>query len=230
MSDGRKAIPKRLERRLYQEVGSQCPVCGEDDVAKLTIHHIEPYAESKEHDAAQMIVLCANCHAKADAGEIPSEKLYEAKAGPRIIKFPGVARPSQTVIGDGNIVAGGNVEVRVARKRQTPTPRIQGTVCDDPRRVGYLQYLARRYNQFREWGMHGAHPMKHGFIHTAYKREIKYAIKTTPLELFDAGASFLQKRIRDTKLGRILVARGQSVFSAFPEFDGTGDLSVPDDP
>jgi hypothetical protein len=227
MPEGRKTIPKRMEKRLYQEVSSRCPICGEEDVTKLTIHHLEPFARSKEHNPDEMIVLCANCHAKADAGEIPSEELYEAKTGPRVIKFPGVPAVAQTVVGDGNIVAGGNVEVRVVGRRRGRGPRIQGTVCDDPRKIGYLQYLAKRYSQFREWDLHGAEPMKHGFIHAAYKRHIKYAIKTTPLELFGVGVAFLEGRIQGTKLGRILKSRSQPMFSSFEEFDGLGDLEMP---
>ncbi len=224
----RTAIPKRIEKLLYQEVGSCCPLCGEDDIAMLTIHHIDGYAKSRTHDPDEMVVLCRNCHAKADADEIPRDDLYAAKNAPRIIKFPGLPRVNQQVAGNGNIVAGGNIAIRVSgRKKRALTPRIEGTVCDDPRKVGYLQYLAKRYNQFREWGLHGAEPMKHGFIHTAYQRDMKYAIKTTPLELFDAGAAFLQTRIANTKLGRILNKRGYPLFSRFDDFDGHGDLSLP---
>ena len=228
MTATRTAIPKRVEKQLYQEVGSRCPLCGEDDIAMLTIHHIDGYAKFRTHDPDEMVVLCRNCHAKADAGEIPREKLYAAKCAPRIIKFPGLPSVNQHVVGDGNIVAAGNVAIRISgREKRALAPRIAGTVCDDPRKVGYLQYLAKRYNQFREWGLHGSEPMKHGFIHSAYHRDMKYAIKTTPLELFDAGATFLQNRIANTKLGRILNNRGNPLFSRFDDFDGQGDLSLP---
>ena len=106
MPEKRRAIPKRIEKRLYQDVGSRCPLCHEDDVAKLTMHHIAPYAESRKHDAEEMIVLCANCHAKASAGEITPEALYAAKTTARIIKFPGAPSVSQHVVGNGNIIAG----------------------------------------------------------------------------------------------------------------------------
>lgn len=105
-------------------------------------------------------------------------------------------------------------------------PRPAGTVCDDPRKVGYLQYLAKRYNQFKEWDV-GKAAMHYGLIHTAYQRHMKYAVRTTPMDQFEKGAAWLQQRILGTKLGRILAARGQPVFSAFDEFDGHGDLSIP---
>src|SRR5271157_2823422 len=75
----RAAIPKRLEKRLYQEVGSRCPICQESDVTKLTVHHITPYAQLRKHLEANMICLCRNCHAKADANEISIDDLFRLK-------------------------------------------------------------------------------------------------------------------------------------------------------
>jgi len=228
MPTTRKAVPKRVEKQLFQECDSCCPLCGEDDVAKLQIHHIKPYAETGTHDPEQMLVLCANCHAEADVGAIPSATLYKAKRCRRIIKFPQAA-VTQNVSGHGNVVAGGDVSIRVSgRSKRTAMPRPAGTVCDDPRKVGYLQYLAKRYNQFRAWACKQAgERMNYGFIHGVYDRHMKYAIRTTPLSAFEEGATFLQHRILRTKLGRMMNARGQRLFSSFDEFDGNGDLAMP---
>jgi len=134
---------------------------------------------------------------------------------------------TQNVVGDNNAVAGRDINIRVSgRSRRSSLPRPVGTVCDDPRRVGYLQYLAKRYNQLREWDV-GNGAMNYAFIHAAYRREMKYAVRTTPLDLFEKGAGWLQRRVLNTKLGRMMAARGRGVFSAFDEFDGHGDLGVP---
>lgn len=227
MKTPRKAIPRLLERRLYQEANNRCPICGSADLSTLVIHHIVPHAERAQHDADHMIVLCASCHAKADRGEISADTLYAAKPQPRILKFPGAA-PSQQVIGDNNMVAGRdlNVTIRGGSKRKAAVV-LPGTVGTDPRRAGYLKYLAKRYNQFKEWDA-GRGGMKHALIYVSYQREMKYGIDVTPLPLFDTAVEWFQNRILRTKLGRILRARGQRVFSAFEEFDGLGDLSVPD--
>jgi len=168
MAIGRDHIPKRIEKLLYQEVGSRCALCGEADIVKLTVHHIERWSECRRHDPAKMIVLCANCHSRASAGEIDCETLYEAKHGGRVIRFPQAPRITQNVVGDGNAVAGRDVVFHVTRPRGRALPRPVGTVCDDPRRVGYLQYLAKRYNQFKEWEV--GETMRYGFIHTSYER------------------------------------------------------------
>jgi len=221
--------PRRLQKALFQEVGSRCPLCGEGEVAKLIIHHIEPWRQAKSHDPEKMIVLCANCHAKAESGDLSKTDLYDAKRGPRIIRFPGAAGVTQSVMGDGNVVAGRDMNIRVPRgSRLAALPRPADTVCDDPRKVGYLQYLAKRYNQFRAWdAKRKGEEFKGGFIHAAYAREIKYAIRTTPLDQFERGVEFLQTRILNTFVGRNKNARGERVFSSFDDFDGQGDISEP---
>lgn len=226
MKTPRKAVPRLLERRLYQEVSNRCPICGNEDLSSLVIHHIIPHAERAQHDADHMVVLCASCHARADRGEIPADALYAAKQQPRILKFPG-ATASHQVIGDNNMVAGRDLNVTIrGRSRRKVAAILPGTVGTDPRRAGYLKYLAKRYNQFKEWEA-GRGGMKHPVIYVCYQREMKYGIDATPLPLFDTAVDWFQSRILRTKLGRILRARGQRVFSAFGEFDGLGDLSVP---
>lgn len=220
MPHKRPSIPKRIEKLLYQEVGSQCPLCGESDVASLTVHHIEPWAECRRHDPFKMIVLCANCHARAEAGDIERAALFRMKLQLRIGQHRARGdRSAQLVVGNNNAVAGRDLHIHVPRRsRRSVLPRPVGTVCDDPRKVGYLQYLAKRYNDFKKHDP-GQDGMRHGFIHAAYAREMKFAIRTTPLEHFETGAAWLQRRILGTKYGRILSARGNKVFSTFEEFD-----------
>lgn len=226
MKTPRKAVPRLLERQLYQEVNNHCPMCGNEDLGSLVIHHIIPHAERARHNAGHMIVLCASCHAKADRGEISADALYSAKQLPRILKFPGAAG-SQQVIGDNNMVAGRDLNVTIRGRSKCKAPVVlPGTVGTDPRRAGYLKYLAKRYNQFKEWEA-GRDGMKYAVIYVCYQREMKYGIDATPLPLFDAAVDWLQNRIFRTKLGRILCTRGQRAFSTFEEFDGRGDSTLP---
>jgi len=160
---------------------------------------------------------------------VSKTELCDAKRGPRIIEFPAVPTVRQNVTGDGNVVAGRDVNIRVRRNsRRAAFPRPAGTVCDDPRKVAYLQYLAKRYNQFRAWdAKRKGEEFKGGFIHGKYAQKIKYAIRTTPLDQFERGVEFLQTRILNTFIGRKMNARGQRAFSSFDEFDGEGDMSEP---
>jgi len=160
---GRKDVPKSTQKKLFQEAQSKCMICVNDDVSVLEIHHMIPYAENPGHDPAHMLVLCSNCHAKADRGEIPREILYAAKnKSRRIIPFP-TKKSSEgriAVTGNGNITAGQDIHVsgdlnikypRVKGKSKPPTIIIPGTVGEDPRMYGYLTHLIERYNELKEW-------------------------------------------------------------------------------
>ncbi|MBI4527367.1 MAG: HNH endonuclease [Deltaproteobacteria bacterium] len=234
MADPR-TIPKRLEKTLFQEAGSRCPNCSENDVSTLTIHHIKPFSENPVHNRADMIVLCANCHARADRGEITTDRLYDLKALLGNATFHSPQTPSscsQTVIGQSNFVAGGDIQVghlHISTPRTKGKGRvgvIPGTVATDPHKVGYLKHLAKRYNEFKEYEA-GKDNMRYALVYQAYQREIKYGIEHTPLELFEMACKYLQTRIENTMLGRIRKKQEQKLYSTFEEFFRTGDESPP---
>jgi transposase len=74
---------RRVKRRLVQEAGGRCALCGYDGChAALQFHHIDPatkrfeisrrgvgrnIAEARE-EARKCLLLCANCHAEVEAG------------------------------------------------------------------------------------------------------------------------------------------------------------------
>lgn len=234
----RRAISRAIEKRLFQEVGSRCPLCGTDDISVLVIHHIIPFAENPSHVPAHMVVLCANCHAKADRGEVSPEVLYSVKRRlEKTVASTGVATLPQSIkaIGQGNIVAGrdihvrGGVHVKVSKgtRKISTSVVIPGTVSEDPRRLGYLEYLIRRYKEFKKWDCDSTgQPMNYAMVRVAYEREIKYRVKETPLELFEAAVRFLQRRIANTKLGRIKLKQGGRIYSDFGTFDQSSDAGT----
>lgn len=223
-----------MERLLAQEAHGRCVYCHCDAIDSLVVHHIRPWAADPRHEFEHLILLCGTCHGQADAGQIPQAQLYAIKSmldsrrkvigvphGDRTIDKPDVVQVSH---GKAAInVAAQTVTFRGYGKRRPPVPRIAGTVSDDPFKVGYLQYLAHRYNAFKAWEV-GKATMNYTIIHSAYRREIGFAVKTTPLTLFDAAAAYLQGRVANTKLGRILAKRGNRLFETVAEFSpGTSD-------
>ncbi len=62
MSEARAAIPADLERRLMIEAGYRCAVCKTPE--PLQIDHIIEWSTVLKHEFQNMIVLCANCHAR----------------------------------------------------------------------------------------------------------------------------------------------------------------------
>lgn len=221
----RPAIPRILERRLYKEAGNLCCHCGEPDIAKLAIHHIIPFSENLTHDPQHMLVLCANCHALATRGEVDNKALYLDKARVTTYQrktglFPNnQATQNIKVEGIDNIVAGRDINIRVPSKKVAKGLIIPGTVAEDKIKIGYLNHLIDRYNEFkeRECKTKGI-KMNYAMIRVAYKREMKFSVKDTPIELFEKAMRFLHRRIVNTQLGRIKRAKGQSLYSSFEEF------------
>lgn len=220
----RPKIPRLTERKLYQEAGSRCANCGKTEVEKLRIHHIVPFTENPKHDLEHMILLCLECHDDADRGNISREELYAMKKNKsNVIQFPGLKKetPSQiTVTGNGNITSGRDTNLIVPKSPKMSAPIIPGTVSTDARKIGYLKYLRDRYNDLKNWDCktNGEKFNPHQ-LRSSYKREIKYELNDTPLELFEAAVRFLQGRISNTKIGRIRKSQGQVLFSSFDEFD-----------
>jgi hypothetical protein len=62
MSDPRPPIAAALERDLMIEAGYRCAVCKTPE--PLQIDHIEEWSVVQKHEFENMIVLCANCHAR----------------------------------------------------------------------------------------------------------------------------------------------------------------------
>jgi len=129
------------------------------------------------------------------------------------------------VVGDGNVVAGsvnvaGDLNIRLPPgKRAAPPYVVPGTISEDPVMRGYLKHLFDRYNEFKGWEC-STTGTKPGFsrIYSAYKREMKYDWKHSPQALFPRAVAFLQRRIDDTKLGRIKKSRREKLYSTYEEF------------
>ena len=84
--------------------------------------------------------------------------------------------------------------------------------------IGYLRYLAKRYQLFKKWDCdHKGEEMRYGLTYKAYEREMGYSMVGTPKDLFAQGAEYLQQRIMKTMLGRM--KRNQRLFHPFEGFD-----------
>jgi nucleotide-binding universal stress UspA family protein len=107
---------------------------------------------------------------------------------------------------------------------------ILGTVGEDKWRLGYLKYLARRYNKLREGEItKSGEAFRHAFIWVRYAQEMKFTVSETPIELFERGAAFLKGRVDGTRLGKILRAKGQKRYREFSEFKQEGEGNQEDE-
>lgn len=82
-SDRVAAWRRRAKRRLVEEFGGGCALCGYDrSLAALQFHHLDPQSkefglalqgrirayERLRKEAEKCVLLCANCHAEVEAG------------------------------------------------------------------------------------------------------------------------------------------------------------------
>ncbi|HUV42267.1 MAG TPA: HNH endonuclease signature motif containing protein [Sedimentisphaerales bacterium] len=126
---------------------------------------------------------------------------------------------AQVMVGSPGAIQAKYITIKTDKK-SSRSIIIPGTVAEDARMYGYLNYLVKRYNEFKEWECKKAKiKMNYSLIRVAYEREMKYKIKDTPQNMFGRAVEYLQKRISNTKLGRIKKSRGQEIFSSFETFD-----------
>jgi hypothetical protein len=72
--------PEEVRRKLRKEVGFGCPVCGNPYLQWC--HFDPPWHVKQHHNPDGMIALCAEHHAKADAGAYTKEQLRALKETP----------------------------------------------------------------------------------------------------------------------------------------------------
>lgn len=67
--------PQKLKDKLYFDRANQrCEWC-EERIDHPDVHHIKPRSEGGPNNPGNLIVLCQNCHRKADRNAIPRSKL-----------------------------------------------------------------------------------------------------------------------------------------------------------
>ncbi|MCB9942793.1 MAG: HNH endonuclease [Geminicoccaceae bacterium] len=220
----RKALPRKLEKEIYQQFASKCPFCGEQDVNTLQVHHIIAHAETQEHHVKNLLLVCANCHQKIENGAIPARDVYEAKFRAE----QGDAKPAQVQSrSEGNVISfsGSNAgivanTVHVSNKSlATKQGPISGTIGSDLAQRNYTKYLIDRYHEFKRAEV-GKDGMNYAILYNSIKREFGAKWDNLPVHTFEALTRYLQKRIDGTRLGKAQKTKGIKNYSTFDEHLG----------
>lgn len=217
----RKALPRKLEKEIYQQFGSKCPFCDETDVNTLQVHHIIAHAEAQEHHVENLLLTCANCHQKIENGEIPARNVYAAKfraeqgdVKPRRAKPAGRGNTLSFSGTNAGIVANTiNFSSKPGATKQGP---ISGTVGSDLTQRNYAKYLIDRYHEFKMADI-GKESMNYAILYGGIKREFGAKWDNLPIHAFIALVEYLQKRIDSTRLGKVQKSRGVRNYSSFDE-------------
>ncbi len=135
----RPKIPAEVETRLLVAAKHTCSIC---KVSPGSIHHIEPWEESRSHAADNLIVLCPNCHARVHS----DPKMTKAIRRDQLKEYK--RRWEETCAGDPLSPASGDSSVRPVELLRERLARIsigkvvpKFAVSDDFIRVGELHYL-----------------------------------------------------------------------------------------
>lgn len=249
----RKTISPAIQAQVLDACRRRCCICfalnGDIEEKSGQIAHLDH--DRSNNTISNLAWLCLDHHNRYDSTTSQSKglmllevkkhqsDLHEAVTSGRVLNNPApevfrfsdyLPRSSNiNVTGEGNVVSGGDIHLNVhmptKRRKRSKQPIIPGTVAEDARMIGYLKYLASRYNEFKKWDCdQEKRPMKYPMIYVSYKRDMHYSISNTPVALFDEASAYLQKRIKNTKLGR-MKGKHQRLFQLFTNFDGQADAN-----
>ena len=193
-----KPSEKQLPKAFFRESSDQCHLCGSVDPPGLDIYHILPLAENPQRDPKHMIVLCAQCRARAAFGTVSKEKLYEA--GRRYAAAMAGLLAAEPPAEEGEPLPEAKTPEEAARLR------------------AYLEYLQKIYHEFEGWEckLKGL-PYDPAKLDGIYQGEMECALPATPDNVLGKAIRFLQTRIEATKLAAIRKKKGK-LYASFEDF------------
>lgn len=216
-SPKRKPLPRKLEKEIYQQFQSRCPFCGVEDVATFQVHHIEPYATVEEHKAENLILLCANCHQKVEAGKISLREVLTAKVKAEIVwETAKEATPAGNTInveGGNHGVIANTLTMASVKKTIKIAPPV-GTIGSDFELRNYAKYLIDQYHEFKKAEM-GKRRMNYTILYGNIKKEFGGKWDMLSVEKFERLTEYLKSRIDQTILGKVQKAKGYGNYSSF---------------
>lgn len=89
--------------------------------------------------------------------------------------------------------------------------------------ASYIEYLIRKYQDYQKQDTEKEGNRKYTIIYSAIQREYGSKWQTIPVSRFEEVVSFLQRRIDNTKVGRIRKSRGQKRYHSFEEHNRGDD-------
>ena len=221
-----KSIPEKIKKKIYQESGMVCPMCGEEDVATFEIHHIKPISEGGKTEEGNLILLCSSCHSKVTHGGIKESDILKLKKSlhnvNRSQSHKTASVPSNVINFPKGINQGTIANVINKTKIVTPRNTVKmsppdGSIASDLMHKNYIKYLIDRYHKFKEADV-GHKKMKYSILYSSIKRKFGAKWDMIPMERFDELSGYLQQRIDGTILGKTHKSRKQKNYSEFLEY------------
>lgn len=210
----RQSLPKRLEKAVFQQFSSQCAFCEENEISALQIHHIEPFAQIQKHELNNLILVCANCHARIEAGEIPKVAVQKRKISANFGTIKPLNDAIQLVNSSNSGIIANNLTIKHSRLCVAP---INETIGSNRDLRNYIKYLIDRYHEFKIADV-GKENMKYQVLYKAIIREFGAKWDHIGLDKFENLVQYLHYRIDVTILGKNQKAQGKENYRSFESY------------
>lgn len=111
-----------------------------------------------------------------------------------------------------------NIINRRDRGKKDDKRYIQGTVGSDPLQIAYIRHLIERYKDFKAADFKDKNQMKYPILYKSIQRDMGFKWDEMPCELFESFCEYLQKKIDNTRIGRVRKKNGDKNYSGYNEF------------
>ncbi len=219
-SKKRTKPPRTIEKRVFQQAGSQCAFCEASEIASLQVHHIDGNPDN--HEVENLLLVCANCHGKITGGVISEAEVRTKKrqldwSPPSAsTRSPAVSVSINASQFRGDIA---HTITKITTPRAPRTKHPEGSIGADVRKKGYIDYLLARYRKFREADSYYGRRDKYSpsEIHKTIQSVFGYLTFFMPVEFFPKLVDFLQWRIGRTIQAQRNTSRGIPSFHSYEE-------------
>jgi hypothetical protein len=219
-----KKIPKRIEKKIFQEANSTCPFCGVREISFLDIHHIMPRSQSGPNEELNLILACKKCHTDIEEGIISISEVMKKKLDLMQQKTTHLKSPNSGPIFnlnknkiDSSIIANTvNIKGRRTPKMHHPI----GSIGANLNMNNYIKYLIERYYKYREADSSYGRFDKFSYseIHRSIQSKFKAKTYFIPEEKFNELCVYLYDRIDKTIQGKRNKSNGVKNYATFEEY------------
>ena len=168
-------------------------------------------------------MVCPTCHAKINVGTISRNdvylKKYELVEASKRSERQELGTTTNISMKDVNVGIVGNnnrVTTKTVKKQIIKYP--PDCIGSNSAKANYISYLIDQYNKFASWKRND---FKYPAFNTHLKKRFKVGPQRTvyniPIAQFDVLVEYIQRRITNTRLGRIKKST-QRLFDSFPEY------------
>lgn len=219
-----KKIPKRIEKKIFQEANSTCPFCGEREISFLDIHHMIPRSQGGPNEELNLILACKKCHTDIEEGVLSISDVIKKKQDLMQQKSIHLKSPNSGPIFnlnknkiDSSIIAN---TVNIKGKRIPQMHHPNGSIGANLKMNNYIKYLIDRYYKYREAdSSYGRFDnFSHGEIHRTIQSRFKARTYFIPEEKFVELCEYLYDRIEKTIQGKRNKANGVKNYDTFEQY------------